>query len=222
VSTGTDPVTTARSGAVTEPVGGGRAVGLRERKKAERFRTIASAARQLTLDRGLDAVSIEEISAAADVSPRTFHNYYSCKEEAIVGIEPSGVAATAAYMRDRPADETPFEALRALILHAPDQLSATGEEWVRRTELLRRHPSLLPFYLAGLARTEEALVAALADRVGVDPARDPLPSVLVSATLASTRATIRWWHDHEPSMSLAEALEDSLGALALGFGRVRS
>jgi AcrR family transcriptional regulator len=195
-----------------------RSVGLRERKKAERYRTIADAARQLTLDRGLDGVSIEDISAAADVSPRTFHNYYSCKEEAIVGIEPSGIAATADYLRSRPPDETPFEALRALILHAPDGLSAVGEQWARRTELLRRHPSLLPFYLAGLAQTEEALVDVLAERMGVDPSRDPVPSLLVSATLAVTRATIRWWHDHQPRTSLAAALQESIDALDRGFG----
>jgi AcrR family transcriptional regulator len=195
-----------------------RSVGLRERKKAERYRTIADAARQLTLERGLDGVSIEEISAAADVSPRTFHNYYSCKEEAIVGIEPSGVAATAEHLRSRPPEETPFEALRALILHAPDGLSAMGEQWARRTELLRRYPTLLPFYLAGLAQTEEALVEALAERMGVDPERDPQPSVLVSATLAVTRATLRWWHDHQPQASLAEALHESVDALGRGFG----
>jgi AcrR family transcriptional regulator len=195
-----------------------REIGLRERKKAERYRTIAEAARGLALERGLDAVSIEEISAAADVSPRTFHNYYSCKEEAIVGIEPSGVAATADYLRSRPADESPFEALRSLILHAPDGLGAVGEQWARRTELLRRHPSLLPFYLAGLAQTEEALVDALAERLDVDPARDPIPSVLVSATLAVTRATIRWWHDRKPQTSLAAALQESIDALGRGFG----
>jgi AcrR family transcriptional regulator len=203
---------------VTDQAAPVRVVGLRERKKAERYRTIADAARQLTLDRGLDAVSIEDISAAADVSPRTFHNYYSCKEEAIVGIEPSGVASTADLLRSRPADESPFEALRALVLHAPDGLSAVGEQWARRTELLRRYPSLLPFYLAGLAQTEEALVEALAERMGVDPDRDPQPSVLVSATLAVTRATIRWWHDHQPRTSLAEALHDSVDALGRGLG----
>ena len=58
--------------------------GLRERKKAQTRSAISNAVLLLALDRGLDAVTADDIAAAADVSVRTFHNYFGSKEEALI------------------------------------------------------------------------------------------------------------------------------------------
>ncbi|MDR0345295.1 MAG: TetR/AcrR family transcriptional regulator, partial [Nocardiopsaceae bacterium] len=59
--------------------------GLRERKKQATRRALHDAALQLALERGLEHLTVEEISATADVSARTFFNYFPGKEEAILG-----------------------------------------------------------------------------------------------------------------------------------------
>src|SRR3546814_13306955 len=71
---------------------------LRSRKKLATYRALAHAARELTAERGLEAVTVDDIAAAADVSPRTFFNYFSSKEQAIVGVEPAGVEDLAASL----------------------------------------------------------------------------------------------------------------------------
>ena len=58
--------------------------GLRERKKTETRTALSQAVLRLALERGLDAVTAEDIAAAANVSVRTFHNYFGTKEEALV------------------------------------------------------------------------------------------------------------------------------------------
>lgn len=63
-------------------------VGLRERKRLATRRAIQLAALQLATDRGFDRVTIDEISHAANVSPRTFFNYFPSKESAIIGEVP--------------------------------------------------------------------------------------------------------------------------------------
>lgn len=204
-----------------EPAGGLRepAIGLRERKKLETYRALAAAARELTMERGLDAVTVEEIAASADVSMRTFFNYFACKEEAIAGIEPSALAEMADRLLERPAEETPLAALVAVLVTEAGGAERVARQSVLKTELVRRYPSLLPRYLASLVDLEHVLVAALAARLRVDPALDPYPTVVVSATVNVLRSTLAWWHEHGETVPLDEALGRAYGALAGGLSR---
>lgn len=59
-------------------------IGLRERKKFATKEALGRAALDLAVERGLDAVTAESIAEAAQVSTRTFHNYFSCKEDAVL------------------------------------------------------------------------------------------------------------------------------------------
>jgi AcrR family transcriptional regulator len=62
-----------------------RPSGTRERKKRETARAIEAAAVELAFEQGLGHVTVESISAAADVTSRTFFNYYASKEDAVLG-----------------------------------------------------------------------------------------------------------------------------------------
>jgi AcrR family transcriptional regulator len=188
----------------------------RARKKLETWRALAHAARELTAARGLEAVTVEDIADAADVSVRTFFNYFSCKEEAIVGLEPELLAALGADLEARPAEEGPLAALVAVLLSDTEELPDVARRWVLRAELVRRYPSLLPRHMAGLVELERTLVHALARRLDVDPARDPYPTVLVASVIGVLRSTMAWWHDGEPPVSLADALRRALTQVARG------
>ena len=81
------------------------ATSLRERKKAETRTALSQAVLRLALERGLDAVTADDIAAAANVSVRTFHNYFGTKEEALVAAWRSEFQVYVEALRDRPADE---------------------------------------------------------------------------------------------------------------------
>ena len=78
--------------------------GLRERKKTETSVAIQQAVLFLALGRGLDAVTADEIAAAANVSVRTFHNYFGSKEEALIAAWVSEFEVYVDALRARPAD----------------------------------------------------------------------------------------------------------------------
>lgn len=190
---------------------------LRERKKLATYRALATAARELTMEHGLDAVTVDDIARAADVSPRTFFNYFCSKEEAIVGVEPTLLAESGAELEARPADESPLTALAAVLFSGDVDTHDLARRWVLRAELVRRYPSLLPRHLASLVEVERVLVAAMAARLGVDPADDPYPRTVVVAAVAVARTVMEWWHEHQPPVSLSDALQRAFDDLAAGL-----
>lgn len=60
--------------------------GLREQKKQATRRAIHHAALGLAAERGIDGVTVGEICAAAEISQRTFFNYYPSKAAAVLGM----------------------------------------------------------------------------------------------------------------------------------------
>jgi AcrR family transcriptional regulator len=58
----------------------------RDRRREETTRELARAARLATADHGLSGFTIEDLCDAADVSRRTFFNYFACKEDAVLGL----------------------------------------------------------------------------------------------------------------------------------------
>ena len=63
------------------------ATGLRERWRINAMRTIQEKALDLFDERGFDAVTIEEIAAAAEVSPSSVYRYFGTKEGLVVADE---------------------------------------------------------------------------------------------------------------------------------------
>src|SRR5438270_4073638 len=145
----------------------GVALGRRERKKRDTRKALASAAVRLAAERGPDQVTIEDIAEAADVSVRTFFNYFSSKEEAIVGADPEGHAILAERLLARPPSEPPLTALRNMFVDTFDGADrAWADDRVLRQRLVREHPSLLPRHLEAHFELEKVLVHAMAERLG--------------------------------------------------------
>lgn len=69
-----------------------QAPGLRERKKTATRRAIHSTALRLVGERGVAAVTVEEISAEVDIAPRTFFNYYPSKVAAVFDLRAVEIA----------------------------------------------------------------------------------------------------------------------------------
>ena len=111
------------------PAGEPRA-SLRERKKLATRRSLRQVAFDLVAERGFAHVTVEDIAEAADVSPRTFFNYFPSKEAALFGTDPDRVTA----LRERLVHEAPgqpaLDALRVVMaseaLAVADELTELG------------------------------------------------------------------------------------------------
>lgn len=58
----------------------------RDQRRTEVTRTLIRAARALTAEQGLGGFTVEELCGRADISRRTFFNYFASKEDAVLGF----------------------------------------------------------------------------------------------------------------------------------------
>jgi AcrR family transcriptional regulator len=191
--------------------------GLRERKKAETRRALASAALRLADELGPDRVTVEAIAEAAGVSPRTFFNYFPTKDDAIVGTKPAHSSEMLADLIARPEGEAPLDALRAAAWARAVQLEADADELMLRRRLFQRHPTLAARQAAGFAEVERGLVEEIARRTGLDPDLDTYPALIVAAALGATRVAITVWHERARPGPLTDLLDEAFDHLTRGL-----
>ncbi|WP_151769594.1 TetR/AcrR family transcriptional regulator [Streptomyces abyssomicinicus] len=191
----------------------GGAPGLRERKKAATREAVHRAALRLTVQHGLDHVTVEAIADEAGVSRRTFSNYFATKEDAVLWGEEQQAAALLREVADRPSGESPWAALGAALRTLEPGPVFPDRETITRTRLALRHPSLLGRQLATHARLEQDLAAVLAGR-----GAEPLPSrVLAAAFLASMRTAMRAWVETEHPGELLDLVHEVLRLMGRPF-----
>ncbi|SJM52409.1 Transcriptional regulator, TetR family [Actinomycetales bacterium JB111] len=186
-------------------------VGLRERKKVQTRRALHRSAVELVAERGLAQSTVEDIAEAAGVSTRTFFNYFPTKESAVLGIHPEEADDVAGRLRDRPAEETPTEAVRGCLREYAERLAADKGLWRLRRSIVLRDPSMFAALASATTAVERAVAVALAERMGVDAAEDIRPMLLTSVTWAAIKVGLS--HSREHNLEVSEALDDALTLL---------
>lgn len=193
-------------------------VGRRERKKQATRQALRRAALHLALERGIDHLTVEDISEAADVAPRTFFNHFSSKEDALAGESPEAAGELRAAIAARPAGESPLETLREVLkeIGVARATPEHREESRLRQRLVAAYPSLLPTHLARYASLERVLAEEMAARTGSDPDRDLYPAVLAAVGVAVVRLSIKRWTGGE-DRPLAECIDEAFDLIARGL-----
>lgn len=193
-------------------------LGRRERKKRETHQAIRRAALDLALERGLEHLTVEAIAEVADVSPRTFFNYFSSKEDALV----TDAARAAEEMRpsivDRPAAESPLRVLRIVITERDpfDLMQADRDRAMDRQRLIQENPALMTRQLHQYSELERIFAAAIAERMSVDPDHDLRPMLLAGIVGSVLRVAVRNWASGGPE-SLSTQIDSAFDLLERGL-----
>lgn len=168
--------------------------GLREQKKQLTRQAIAQTTLRLTLDVGLENVTLDEIARIAFVAPRTVTNYFPHKEEAIVAAGSLTPEDVIERLAARPDGEEPLESLRQITIDFAQSLTADQLELHRqKLELGDRYPSVKPYIAARYQTLEERLSSELAVRTGTEVATDIYPRLLSATAVAALRLSLAQW-----------------------------
>lgn len=191
--------------------------GLRERKKLAARAAMSQTALRLAIDRGLGAVTAEAVAEAVGVSPRTFRNYFSAPEEAVVAgfdLRADGVIEDIAT---RPPGEPLWDSLLAVLPVELDDLLGGQDNAKQLFRLFHDSPVLLAHQLACMEQVERRMASMVAARTGTDPDRDVAPHLVAAAAMVAIRVSLTLWVEGHPGSSLTELLRQSLAELRAGL-----
>ncbi|MEV6149605.1 helix-turn-helix domain-containing protein [Nonomuraea sp. NPDC052129] len=197
-----------------------RRTGLREQKKQATREALSAAALRLALERGPDNVRVDDIAEAVGVSVRTYNNYFSSREQAIVAaINSEREARVASTVADRPDGV----GLAAAIIEAiVDQYTDPGVPSREALLMITTRPALREAFFDTTSALEHPLTGAITRRLGdIDP---QTARVLAASVAAAVRVAIeQWLHTTAasvtagglvvPSGSLADLLRTTLAPL---------
>lgn len=182
---------------------------MRERTRLAIRAELADAATRLFTERGFDETTVEAIAAEVGVSGRTFFRYFGSKEDVLFGFLEKMGDELRARLELRPPSEAPLVALRRsfdLIVERFDQDRPRALTLLRLT---RQTPSLRARHLDKQDQWEDALTAALATRIGVNPDDDLRPRLYASVALSAVDVAIRHWDETGGKENLPDVIDNA-------------
>lgn len=184
--------------------------GLRERKRLATRRAIQHAVLTLSLQAGIEKVTVEDISRVASISPRTFFNYFPSKDAALLGDAPDLASdeAIEAFVHGGP-DGDILAQVADLLAESLERSEADREIHHLRQAVMKDSTYLFGLRMATLREFEARLLDIVTRRFEADhPERVGTPGLAQRALLfslvavaAMRHAWIRWAEEDEASLS---------------------
>ena len=166
--------------------------GLRERKKARTRAAIREHALRLFRESGYQRTTVEQIAAAAEVSPSTFFRYFPTKEDVVLQDDMDTRMIEA--LERQPADLSPLSAVRAAVRDTFASYTEADLEVIAETTLLSMTvPEIRARATDEFARTIGVIGEALAKRAG-RPADDLAVRTAAGAIIGVMMSLTMPWH----------------------------
>jgi len=199
-------------------------VSLRERKKLATRHELRRVTLRLVAERGFSNVTVEEIAEAANVSPRTFFNYFPSKEAVLFGADPDRAVATRDAIMHQAPGQPVVNVLRAVMTSQAREVAAEFTElggdpvdWLGRMRAARTDPHLRAAHAAQMAVVERAMAEAIAERLGTDLERDPYPGLLAAMATGVFRSSMTFWGAAGGTVPLDHLVDLAFRALTDGL-----
>jgi AcrR family transcriptional regulator len=196
-------------------------LGLRERKKQRTRQALRQAAVRLFLERGFQATTIADITAAAEVAPRTFFSYFQTKEDVVLGEATQRFDRLRRALQQRPQGEPLLAAFRRAALEIAAELQAQeaqGDRGRAAARVILTTPAIQARIRDLMGQWEEELAAMIADERGAGP--DDLDSQVVAAALVGLlRSVQRVAVSAEMQLDLVSLMNHAFDLLETGLAR---
>ncbi len=169
--------------------------GLRERKYIETQSRLEDAALTLVEAHGLEKTTVDAISEMANVSPRTFFNYFDSKEDAVLGFYRTS-------LQDKASPPLVYDSNKDIVENAVTLMidlfgPALGNPSYRKKRklLIRRHSQLLEKQFARIATITEQVTKMVNEIISQTQPKnnDVHAEVIVMACLGGVKVAVKEW-----------------------------
>jgi AcrR family transcriptional regulator len=164
-------------------------LGIRERKKQRTRQALRQAALELFQQRGFEATTIADITAAADVAPRTFFSYFQTKEDVVLDDGAQRFAKAQQTLQQRPHGEPLLAAFRRAALEIAADMRTQSDQDHAMARVIRTTPAIQARIRERTGRWEEQLAAMIAEERNAP--RDDLDSHVVAAALVGVLRSVQ-------------------------------
>jgi AcrR family transcriptional regulator len=164
--------------------------GLRERKKQKTKAAIQRAALRLFKKRGYEETTIEEVAAAAEISPSTFFNYFPTKEDVVLFDEYDPMLFP--LLTDAPAGETLRESIHRVLEAFAVILENDRDDILERSRLVLEVPELRARIWEELEKARDMFAAVISARTGRDAADFEVQVVAMTLITIAFQASLEW------------------------------
>jgi AcrR family transcriptional regulator len=193
------------------------APGRRERKKLETRAALEAAALRLFAERGYEQTTVDDIAEAADVAVRTFFRYFQSKQHVLFGDVALGIAARLrTALRERPAKETPVEAVGAALGAMQLDDVEQQRQVLDRLRLLQSLPELGGTYHLLFQQLHDVIAEEVAERTG-KPTAELYPQLLAAAATGALKAALTVFEISGGRRQLAELRDKAYTLLTAGL-----
>jgi AcrR family transcriptional regulator len=193
---------------------------LRERKKARTRESIIDAALELFEEKGYESTTVEDIAAAAEVSPRTFFRYFDSKLDLVMARSDTKHTLIGPLLLARPPEEGLLGAMRE-VMRCELDAQLDDPRVKREFQVMLTTPSLRNLAREHFYEEEAEMVPAIAARLGVAP--DSLVVHVVTGMITSAIwATVNRWLAEGPELELGrlnEMMDETFAFLGDGVDR---
>ena len=193
-------------------------VGLRERKKARTRAALREHALRLFRLQGYQATTVEQIAAAAEVSPSTFFRYFPTKEDLVLQDDMDTRMIEA--FEHQPPGLGPIAAVRAASREMLAAYSAADMDLLRETtRLTMTVPEIRARAMDEFARTITVVAEAVARRAGRSPDDLAVRAVAGAVIGVIMSITMPWegWSEERSFEDMFGRIDEALGLLEAGL-----
>ncbi len=191
--------------------------GLRERKKERTRQELMRSALRQFADRGFDQVTVEEVAADCEVSPRTFFRYFSSKEDVLFAQGDRSLAGLLETLRSQPPDMPALEALRRAARTVAEDYEEDKEAVVLRHQIMSATPALR----TRAAERQQGWEAAVIDQLRLGGQIDGMSDLEVRLVAASAttalRVAVTVWVNDTSGLDLAHIVDTTFDRLRRGL-----